>query len=91
MTNDNSYLLEYDGLIPVKEGAFKGHLWAEPSESHLRHLLRHVYEHRKEAKARGNVALDDMVRQYAPRVMGQVVADHLRRIEDIRESVLNHG
>ena len=32
-----------DGLVPVKTGAFKGHLWAEPSVEHLRELMRHTW------------------------------------------------
>ena len=34
--------LRIDGFVPVEEGAFKGHEWAQPSEEHLRTLLRRV-------------------------------------------------
>jgi hypothetical protein len=31
MTEENSFLIPITGLLPVREGAFKGHLWADPS------------------------------------------------------------
>ena len=94
MNDRNSYLLKYDGLVPVKEGAFKGHLWAEPSETHLRHLLRHVFGNRTDAQTRGRAARADMTRLYAPHIMGGIVAGHLKRIEAVlhrRSADSGHG
>ena len=31
MLSDNSFLIPVEGLEPVREGAFQGHLWARPS------------------------------------------------------------
>ena len=31
MKGDNSFLIPVEGLEPVREGAFQGHLWARPS------------------------------------------------------------
>ena len=94
MNDRNSYLLKYDGLVPVKEGAFKGHLSAEPSETHLRHLLRHLFGNRTDAKMRGRAARADMTRLYAPHIMGGIVAGHLKRIEEVlrrRSADSGHG
>lgn len=40
MTADNSMLISVERLSEVEEGAFKGHLWAEPSKTHLKKLMR---------------------------------------------------
>ena len=81
LTEANGYPLRYEGLEPVKEGAFKGHLWATPSTADLRRLLRHVVEHKDEAAEKGRRARRDMVRRFAPRVLGEEVKAHLARIE----------
>ncbi|KAJ7547733.1 hypothetical protein O6H91_08G101300 [Diphasiastrum complanatum] len=60
MTDMNSYPLPLDGMSEILEGPFKGHFWAEPSVNSLQGLMRHVYSHPVEAKARGLVARNDM-------------------------------
>ena len=42
MTDSNSYLLPYTGLVRIRDGSFKGHKWAEPSGEALQSLLRQV-------------------------------------------------
>ena len=39
---------------------YRGFRWAQPDEEHLRHLLRHVYENRDEARARGAAAAQEV-------------------------------
>ncbi|OQR94345.1 hypothetical protein ACHHYP_01433 [Achlya hypogyna] len=80
MTDANSYPLRVDGLVPIQEGAFKGHLWAEPSVDHLTELLLHVHEHKEEAAAKGVQARTDMVAKYAPGILGTLVDGHWQRI-----------
>ncbi|GAQ90803.1 UDP-glycosyltransferase superfamily protein [Klebsormidium nitens] len=76
----NSYPLPISRLVPVEGGPFDGHLWAEPSGQDLARLMRHVYTHREEARAKGRQARRDML-AYAPQaVAGQVLA-RLRQIE----------
>ncbi|HLT58944.1 MAG TPA: glycosyltransferase [Limnochordales bacterium] len=55
---DYAYLLEIEGLEPVRGPVelhrfYRGHRWAKPSVDHLRQLLRHVFEHPGEARAKG--------------------------------------
>jgi len=81
MNDRNSYPLPIDGLTPVKSGAFKGHLWAEPSHAHLKRLMRHVVTHPDEAKQKGARARRDMVEQYSPDAVANVVLQRLAHIE----------
>ena len=48
MTPNNSFPLNIEpDLVPLpKDSAFQGHKWAEPSESHLRYLMRYLYQNR---------------------------------------------
>ena len=71
LTEANGYPLAVEpNLVPVREGAFKGHLWAQPSVAHLRQLLRRVLTHRDEARAKGEQARRDMVERFSPQVLG---------------------
>lgn len=67
MNDENSYLIDIDGLVPVSpdqtaENPFytPDQKWAEPSVKHTASLMRHVYEHRDEAKAKGARARQDI-------------------------------
>ncbi|KAF0693901.1 Aste57867_15175 [Aphanomyces stellatus] len=84
MTDANSYPLSIDGLVPIETGAFKGHLWADPSPTHLQELLRRVIEHPAEAKKKGQQARQDMITRFAPSVVGAIVVD---AIADVLESL----
>jgi glycosyltransferase involved in cell wall biosynthesis len=55
MNESNSYPVRYREIeATVQEGPFqRGSLWAEPDVEHAASLMRHVYEHRDEAAARG--------------------------------------
>ena len=52
------YRLRTAGTIPAvaKCPYYDGFRWADPDHEHLRTLLRHVYEHRDEARAKGAAA-----------------------------------
>jgi glycosyltransferase involved in cell wall biosynthesis len=43
---------------------YRGRSWAEPDEEHLCELLRHVYEHRDEAREKGLAASERVRRQF---------------------------
>lgn len=62
----NSYPLRVRGTIPAvaKCPYYTGFRWADPDPEHLRHLMRHVYEHRDEAKARGESAAREMAARW---------------------------
>jgi glycosyltransferase involved in cell wall biosynthesis len=86
MHESNAYLCEIDGLVPVpahalcEAPAFRGHRWAEPSADHLRTLMRHVFQHRAEARRRGRRGRADLARRYDVHVVCRQVADRLVEI-----------
>jgi len=55
MNDGNSYLVKVEKMVPAEAKCpyYKGFQWAQPSHEHLRTLMRHVYEHRDEARAKG--------------------------------------
>ena len=82
MTDRNSYLLQLRGMTEVSDGPFKGHSWADPSTLHLMSLMRTVFVNPEEAKKKGKIARKDMLTNYSPEVVAQVVLDQLARIQD---------
>lgn len=78
LTEENSYPLPVEKMSEVREGPFKGHLWAEPSISKLRGLMRHVVSNVQEAEAKGRRAREDMIRRFAPEVVAGIVAGHIQ-------------
>ena len=62
----NGYPLRARGTIPAvaKCPYYEGFSWADPDPEHLRFLLRHVYENREEAKARGATAAREVVEKW---------------------------
>ncbi|OWZ22319.1 hypothetical protein PHMEG_0002980 [Phytophthora megakarya] len=80
MTEENSYPLKIDGLVEIAEGAFRGHMWADPSVKHLKELLVRIKEHPEEAIAKGKQARKDMVDKYSPEIIGEIVLKHITRI-----------
>jgi glycosyltransferase involved in cell wall biosynthesis len=55
VTPEVAYPLRVAGLIPAKAKCpyYEGFRWAQPDPDHLVHLMRHVYENREEAAAKG--------------------------------------
>uniref|UniRef100_A0A7S0H1M3 A-kinase anchor protein 7-like phosphoesterase domain-containing protein n=1 Tax=Amorphochlora amoebiformis TaxID=1561963 RepID=A0A7S0H1M3_9EUKA len=80
MTPLNSYPLKINSLVSVKNGPFRGHKWADPSVSHLRELMRHVFEHPGEAKKKGLQARKDMEENYCMECLNRVVGKRLAHI-----------
>ncbi len=68
MNDENSYLIEIEGMEDVPQyvdvPVLIGHQWTKPSVEHLRQLLRHVFEHRLEAKEMGQRGRVDICRQW---------------------------
>jgi glycosyltransferase involved in cell wall biosynthesis len=84
---DHAYRIEYR-LVPIDEPFFEtadGDLgvWAEPDIGHLRYLMRHVYENRDEARARGRAASDHVRTRFAWSEAARTAAAHLRTLSDI--------
>ncbi|KAG0495040.1 hypothetical protein HPP92_006034 [Vanilla planifolia] len=80
LTQENGYPLPVYEMREVREGPFKGHLWAEPSMNNLRGLLRHVVSYPEEAKARGMKARMDIIKRFSPEVVAKIVSDRIMEI-----------
>jgi glycosyltransferase involved in cell wall biosynthesis len=67
LNNENSYLVE-SKIVPVPPNVdvplFAGHCWAEPDVDHLRQLMRHVFTHRNEAKAKADLGRAEIAAQW---------------------------
>jgi len=85
MNADNSYLLDYE-LVEVKgvEPYLKhylGHRWAQPSEKHLRELMRRVKENPAEAAAKGAKAREHVTKHFSRAAVAEKVMQRLEAIE----------
>ncbi|KAI8470059.1 MAG: hypothetical protein J3K34DRAFT_265560 [Monoraphidium minutum] len=88
LSEDVAYPLAIDGLIKIENkndpqffGAFEGQSWAQPSEPHLRELLRRVASRPGEAAAKGAAARRMVAERYTPAVLARSVERHVRRIQ----------
>lgn len=83
MSQDNSYLIEVEGLEPAASEPgldfFRGRFWARPSLPHLRELLRRVVERPEEAGARGRRARADVLAGWTADHTGDGLARELDR------------
>jgi glycosyltransferase involved in cell wall biosynthesis len=80
------YPLPIEDVVPVQAQAdsewwFRGLRWAQPSVKELRKLMRHVYENREEAAAKGAAARQRMVEKYSPPAIAEAVLKEVQRIE----------
>jgi glycosyltransferase involved in cell wall biosynthesis len=82
MTDSNSFPLRHEPeLVEVTEGAFRGHKWAQPSQEHLRELMRLVVSEPDLAAQRGAQGRKDMQRHFCPRCVARIV---LRELADLQ-------
>lgn len=94
MTDANSYLIDYE-LVDVneagrKEGSWwptsrfaRGERWAEPSVMHLRAIMRHVFEDRAEARARGARAREHIREHFSYERVAALMLERLRALNAI--------
>ncbi|PNH03657.1 hypothetical protein TSOC_010261 [Tetrabaena socialis] len=78
------YPIDVERLTTVSDNSvwwFRGLKWAQPSVRHTRQLMRRVYSHREEARARGAAGRRRMVERYSPDVLAAELARQLRRID----------
>lgn len=82
MTRENAYPLAVeDELVALPEDShWKTHRWAQPSEDHLRSLLKHVHAFPEEARRKGKQAAADMRRRFAPETVARDVLRHVDRL-----------
>jgi glycosyltransferase involved in cell wall biosynthesis len=82
MNEGNSYPLRVEKLIPAiaKCPYYTGFKWAQPSFEHLRQLLRHVYEHRDEARGKGALAAREARERWTWEHSAQKIIERLKAI-----------
>jgi glycosyltransferase involved in cell wall biosynthesis/SAM-dependent methyltransferase len=84
MNDENSYLVDH-GWTTVGRGAHPypaDARWAEPDLDHAASLMRHVFEHREEARERGAKAKAYMLAHHAPHVAGDAMRRRLQVVYD---------
>ncbi|MDO8630632.1 MAG: glycosyltransferase family 4 protein, partial [Phycisphaerales bacterium] len=88
MTPENSYLVDHEPA-PVGDGAHPypaDAIWADPDLDQAAELMRHVFDHQDEARARGRRAYKDIRHTNSPDVAGAVMEN---RLQTIFENVSN--
>ena len=82
MTEENSYLVDYELVQAPAHSAphRRGLLWAEPDIANAARLMRHVYEHRDEARRRGEVGRADVRRLLSITEIGELMKERLLAI-----------
>lgn len=81
LTSAVGYPLRSDGLVAA--GGWKGHKWAEPSETHLREILREIHAFPDMARQRGSEARSRMLEQYSIPVFSTILMQEIKRIVKI--------
>lgn len=83
VTEEVAYPLQVSKLVPAKAKCpyYEGFRWAEPSEEHLVHLMRHVYENPKEGVEKGVRASDLVLGNWTWRQAAQRIKDRLLAID----------
>ncbi len=85
MNDTNSFLIN-NRLVDVPEEAwreiprYRGHRWAEPSEEHLRQLMRQVYRNGEEVREKSREGRQDILRKYSWEKVADIIA---RRAEGL--------
>ncbi|HHH40914.1 MAG TPA: glycosyltransferase [Chloroflexi bacterium] len=84
MHEGNAYPLRVAKLIPARAKCpyYEGFRWAHPDEDHLVHLMRHVYEHREEAAAKGAAASAEVLSRWTWRHAAQKIKARLQEIHE---------
>lgn len=78
-----AYPLRVSKLIPAiaKCPYYEGFRWAEPDEDHLVYLLRHVYENREEAAAKGQRASAEVLSKWTWRHAAEKIKIRLQELD----------
>jgi GT2 family glycosyltransferase len=79
---NNSYPLRVRGVVPAVARCpyYAGFSWADPDAEHFRYLLRHVFESREEARARGMRAAVDVARHWTWRHTAWRIVERLEAL-----------
>jgi glycosyltransferase involved in cell wall biosynthesis/tetratricopeptide (TPR) repeat protein len=84
MTPETAYLLDYT-LEEVKDvdpeqWHYRGHQWANPSETHLRQLMRRALQNPAEARTKGEAARAHLLKNFGPESAAQLITARLAEI-----------
>lgn len=85
ITPETGYLIDCE-IVEVPETAwketptFRGHRWAEPSSTHLRSLMRRVFEERGESKEMGKRARADIESGFSSLAVAEIIIQELKRL-----------
>lgn len=87
--NNNSYLINVEKFAPEPRcdwitPEYVGRNFAIPDKDHLRALMRHVYEHREEAKEKGIIARKHIVNNYSWEKCCGRIYNRLEEISNIK-------
>ena len=87
MKAENAYPLRVDRLVPAQAKCpyYAGFSWAQPSYQHLRHLMRHVFDNQREARAKGERASHDVMNNWT---WDHAAAKIIERVDQIRSEQL---
>lgn len=85
VNSNNGYLINIDGFAPEPRcdwvtGFYKNQKFAIPSEDHLVELFRYVYEHQEEAKEKGRIAREHMVKNLDWKILCTKAKERLEEI-----------
>ncbi len=86
MTAENSYLVRHAETLVGDEGEnypAQG-TWAEPDVAHAAQLMREVWEHQDEARARGARAQREIAEHFSIEVVGEAARARLKRLQGVR-------
>jgi GT2 family glycosyltransferase len=85
MTPGNSYPLPIEGLVPARAKCpyYAGSRWAEPSSTHLRRLMRQVFENPSEARAKGECAAREMRAEWTWDHAAEKIVRRMEAIEKV--------
>lgn len=87
MNNDNSYLIDVlemktiDNEMTKITPNYKGQKWAEPSECHLRQLMRYIYEHYNEAKEKGKIARKFLQDNFSAKIITDKIKSLIQELQ----------
>lgn len=86
MTPENSYLVRHDEVDvgPDGENYPATGTWAEPDLDHAAQLMREVWEHQDEARARGARAQREIADAFSLEAVGEVARLRLKRLAAFR-------
>ena len=89
MNHGNAYPVEVERIIPAEAKCpyYKGFGWAQPSYEHLRALMRHVFEHPAQARAKGMQAAAEVHEKWT---WDQSAAKIMARLDAIGETGHHH-